>query len=106
MKYTLDHYNQFQEHYAGESDRSAAILAASYLEHCLEEYLLLRLVAGPTVNALFDGFAPLATFSAKIDIAFAVGLLPRHIQEDLKRIKKIRNLFAHELDSLTFESPQ
>src|SRR5690349_7348581 len=104
MKFTPEHYNQFQESYSKESDRSVAILAATYLEHCLEEYLRLRLVDDPSVRDLFTGFAPIATFSAKIDISFAVGLLPLHIREDLRRIKKIRNLFAHELDSLTFDA--
>ena len=104
MKFSPEHYHQFQESYSKESDRSVAILAAAYLEHCLEEYLRLRLVDDPSVKDLFSGFAPIATFSAKIDIAFAVGLLPPHIREDLRRIKKIRNLFAHDLDSLTFDA--
>lgn len=106
MRFTPEHYNDFQQFYANESDRSVAILAATYLEQCLEEYLLLRLVDHPSVRALFAGFAPLATFSGKIEVAFAIGLLPVNVRDDLRRIKKIRNLFAHELEPLAFDSPQ
>jgi hypothetical protein len=47
------------------------------------------------VAKLFEGFGPLSTFSAKIEFAFALGLLPRHVHTDLRTIKKVRNLFAH-----------
>ena len=106
MKYTPEHYGEFQESYANESDRSVGILAATYLEQCLAEFLLLRLVDHSSSRALFDSFAPLSSFSGKIEIAFAIGLIPEQIYDDLRRIKKIRNLFAHELDALTFDSPK
>jgi DNA-binding MltR family transcriptional regulator len=100
----LDTYTEFQKNYDGESDRSVVILAGSFLEQVLEKYLLKKFVDSPSVTKLFTGYSPLATFAAKIDIAFAIGLLPVHVYEDLKVIKKLRNIFAHEADVLNFES--
>lgn len=102
----LDSYTEFQKNYEGESDRSVVILAASFLEQILEGYIRSKLVDASPVAKLFDGYAPLATFAAKIDVSFALGLIPVHIYDDLRTIKKLRNLFAHKADSLSFESSQ
>ena len=102
----LYNYNEFQKNYEGESDRSVVILAASFLEQTLEGYIRTKLVDAPPVSKLFEGYAPLSTFAAKIDIAFALGLIPIHIHDDLRTIKKLRNLFAHKPDSLSFSSSQ
>ncbi|QBB69303.1 hypothetical protein ELE36_02325 [Pseudolysobacter antarcticus] len=99
-------YNDFQKNYEGESDRSVVILAASFLEQTLEGYIRTKLVEAAPVSKLFEGYAPLSTFAAKIDIAFALGLIPVHIHDDLRTIKKLRNLFAHKPDSLSFSSSQ
>ncbi len=104
MPYTLKQYEAFQQAYEGESDRSVVILAASFIERALEEYIRKKLVDEPTVSKLFDGYAPLATMAAKIDMAFAIGLLPKHVYEDLRLIKKLRNLLAHEPKPLSFAS--
>ena len=100
----LDSYTEFQKNYEGESDRSVVILAGSFLEQTLENYILKKLVDTNSVDQLFNGYAPLATFAAKIEVAFALGLLPVHVHKDLKVVKKLRNIFAHEPDALNFES--
>ena len=51
---------------------------------------------------MFGSFAPLGTFSTKISIAFFIGLIPEDIYNDLNIIRKIRNEFAHNYDTLTF----
>jgi Mannitol repressor len=102
MKFDLARYAEFQNAYEKESDRSVAILASSYLEKYLEEYILTKLVVDKAVAKLFEGFGPLSTFNAKIEFAFAIGLLPRHVYTDLRTIRKVRNLFAHKPDSSDF----
>ena len=102
MKCDFDSYGEFQKAYEKESDRSVAILASSYLERYLEEYIAKKLVDDKAVAKLFKGFGPLSTFNAKIEFAFAIGLLPRHVYTDLRTIRKVRNLFAHEPDSSNF----
>ena len=99
-------YSEFQSHYEGESDRSVVILASSYIDSYLENFLAKRLVSHKRTKALFTGYAPLATFSAKIDISYAVGIIPEHLLKDLHQIRKIRNLFAHKADKLDFSSDE
>jgi hypothetical protein len=102
MKFDLNHYGEFQKAYQEESDRSVAILASSYLEKYLEDYIARKLVDDKAVAKLFEGFGPLSTFNAKIEFAFAIGLLPRHVYTDLRTIRRVRNLFAHEPESSNF----
>ena len=82
-------YAEFSEHYEGESDRAVVLLASSYLDEILERLLSKRLVPCKRTRALFSGYAPLATFSARIDIAFAVGIIPDHLARDLHIIRKL-----------------
>ena len=100
----LDDYNEFQKSYKDESDRSVVILAGSFIEMTLEKYLRMKLVDSESVAQLFSGYAPLATFSAKIEVGFALGLLPVHVYQDLKVVKKLRNIFAHEVEPWNFDS--
>lgn len=82
-------------------DATVAMMSAAYLDHALE--LLLKshfrqLTANETIR-LFDGSqnAILGTFSVKIRVAFALGLLMLDAYTDLLLINDIRNAFAHSL---------
>ncbi|MGB7432534.1 MAG: MltR family transcriptional regulator [Ahrensia sp.] len=44
---------------------------------------------------LFDGYGPFSTFSAKIDVVYALGLIDRELCNELHTIRAIRNKFAH-----------
>jgi hypothetical protein len=91
-----------------ETDRHAAILAGSLIEDALTQAIEGCFV--PLSNTkrvgLFEGFGPLATFAAKIEIGHALGLFGNETRLDLHRIKSIRNKFAHVLTPLTFASPE
>jgi DNA-binding MltR family transcriptional regulator len=102
-RFTVSDYNDFQQHYKDESDRSAAILASSFLENCLEQLIREKLADHPVKDGLFRCFGPFATFSARADIALLLGLIPEHIYNDLKTIRKIRNEFAHTPRPLSFD---
>lgn len=97
-------YNRMVDTYRGESDRAAAILGSSFVEAMLEDLLKVYLVDDKAVSELFKGDRPLATFSAKINIAFAVGLLPPNVRTDLDKIRKIRNHFAHHPEETNFSA--
>lgn len=59
-----------------ESDRGCAIIGASFLEDQLED--LIRAICRSdeeAVDRLFEGYAPFATFSARIQAAFALRLM-------------------------------
>src|SRR5574341_2026101 len=99
----LDKYNDMVTIYYQESDRAVAILATSYLEVLLEKLLRTKLIRNRVVNRLFTGNGPLASLSARIDICYALGLMPDYVLQDLTLIRRIRNHFAHHLNEASFQ---
>lgn len=95
----------FSDQFPKETDRAAVILSTAMLEQSLETMLKSRLVPLPgSEDKLFDGpYAPLASFSAKIDIAYRMGLISVSLCRDLHLIRKIRNDFAHDISNCSFE---
>lgn len=91
-----------------QPDRGAAIIAAAMIEEILETVILNRLrpLSGTKYKRLFSGTAPLSTFAAKIDIAFAIGLINDLGYTQLNLIKDVRNRFAHEIAPLDFDHPE
>jgi DNA-binding MltR family transcriptional regulator len=53
---------------------------------------------------VFDSFGPLSTFSSKIVMAHALGIVPAAIYRRLEQLRKLRNAFAHSPDVLHFGS--
>ena len=90
-------------------DRSIALITATVIEQSLEVAILTKLVPQDTEGerALFseDG-APLASFDAKIRLAFALGLFGKAMKDDLAIIRNVRNSFAHSRLPITFDTPQ
>jgi DNA-binding MltR family transcriptional regulator len=87
-------------------DRVAAIIFTSSVELLLEN-LLRKAMMPDSAKHLFDGNGALATLSAKIDIAYAFGLIANVDRHDLHLLRKIRNDFAHDIDhELSFETPR
>jgi hypothetical protein len=94
---------------AKESDRGCAIIGASFLEDRLEA--LLRAICRTdeesikqAVDPLFDSYAPFATFSGKIQAAFALRPIDRELKTQLDLIRRIRNEFAHDQGPLSFQA--
>jgi len=98
-----NHYEVF-EAYQKESDRSAAILASSFLEEILGETIRSFFVEDQSVDDIFKGYSPLSTFSSKIDFAYALGLVTKEMKQDLDTIRKIRNHFAHNWKDVSFDT--
>lgn len=46
-------------------------------------------------HRLFDGYGPLNTLSAKIDLAHALSITTPEIYRELRKIQELRNKFAH-----------
>lgn len=96
----------FRRELSRETDRGCALFAAAYLDQALSDLLFLSLVEHRNVESdLFEGTAPLATFSARIKMAFYLGKISASCRRDLDLIRKIRNDFAHHAKSLSFDSP-
>jgi hypothetical protein len=81
-----------------------ALMSASYLNHVLEITIRLHFSGRLTQDEddrMFNGAQNgiLGTFSNKIRMAYALGLLPSEAYKDLLLINDIRNAFAHSLHS-------
>jgi hypothetical protein len=98
----------FLEELSTQTDRGAAIIAAAVLDEVLELLLIARFIelSGERRDALFNKIgAPLSSFSAKIEIAHAVGVLGNDGRLALHLVRDIRNAFAHRVEQITFDHP-
>jgi DNA-binding MltR family transcriptional regulator len=86
------------------SDRTAAILGATIIENALRLALLACFRPEEKDHkGLFEGATgPLATFSSRIEIAYALRIFGPKTLSDLQCIKVIRNSFAHSLMTMDF----
>lgn len=74
-----------------------AIITAVQIDDALETALLRKMtILEDEVDEVFVGDSgPLSTFSAKIKMAYALGIIGRDTRRDLVIVKNIRNAFAH-----------
>ncbi len=91
-----------------ESDRGCAIVGADLLDARLESLFraFCRAEKGDVrrfVDPLFVGYGPLASFSAKIRLAYALYLIPPATHRDLELIRSLRNEFAHHWGPISFD---
>jgi DNA-binding MltR family transcriptional regulator len=90
------------------SQAGQVLVAAGILDEVLQQLLLYagRKVSNKLAGRLFEGYGPLSSFSAKIDIAYLFRHLSDEIYSDLRAIKDIRNCFAHAAEPLSLSSPE
>jgi DNA-binding MltR family transcriptional regulator len=100
------------EEMAEQTDRGAAIVAAAWVEEAMSAAIESFLHSDTKAwQRLFEGNGPLATMSAKIDLARLLGLITETIRSDLHIIRDVRNEFAHQIahktehKRLSFSSP-
>lgn len=102
QKEELRQYKLFVNEIKNESDRAAVILGTSQLD-----VLLYQLIEGfllPSTSSrddLLDGDKPLASFSARINFAYRVGLIDAEFVRALHIVRKIRNSYAHEVSGVS-----
>jgi DNA-binding MltR family transcriptional regulator len=100
--------DQLFEALSEESDRGLVLVGACFLEEALEALLRATFRVGgvkpySVIDPLFDAFGPLASFSARIKLAFALNLIDGYIYRDLETLRKLRNIFAHSLEATRFD---
>ena len=98
--------NQFISQMRQESDRGSVIVAVSILDDILNQLLKAKLAPSlDNRDELFDtATAPFSTFSAKIELAYRLGLIRAEVKASFHQLRKIRNNFAHALDPKGFDS--
>lgn len=87
------------------SDRVTAIVSAAYIETHLTDLIRERMngLTPEISNRMFGDFGYLNEFARKLDLAFALQILPAMLFEDARLIGRIRNKFAHRLEVDSFE---
>lgn len=99
----IEEINDFRMSLITESDRAIALMAAAFLEDFLARLISGRMIANKSITTqMFEHNGPLGTFSAKIDTAYAFGLISKPVHKDLHLTRKIRNDFAHTAKPLEF----
>src|SRR5712672_3321818 len=85
-----------------QTDRGVGIIGAAYVDLVLLEAITSRLARRDAglIKLLFEG--PLQSFSSRIHLGYALGIYGGGVYADLKKIKDIRNAFAHSAEDIDF----
>src|SRR5215213_7884431 len=87
------------------SERSAVIVAVAQLDTVLEQFFMAVLQPGDD-ERLFDWNGVLGTTSSRIIMADRLGIIDADVKRALDLVRKIRNDFAHSLESASLsDSP-
>lgn len=101
----VEQLGKFLSTFNKESDRGAALVAASMLDDRLQEILAGFFIESSAAKDLIAGFnAPLGTFASRTSAAMALGLIQENEFKEINLIRKIRNEFGHGWEPLTFNS--
>ncbi|HYV90832.1 MAG TPA: hypothetical protein VE978_03580 [Chitinophagales bacterium] len=92
----IDLFSKFLNGFQKETDRGAAILAASMLDQKLKTILADFLIECKPSRQLLEGYnAPIGSFSSRQNLAYSLGLISDYEFKDCEIVRKIRNDFAH-----------
>lgn len=92
---------------SGKDDHAAAMLGASLVESALQQRLIegFDSRAAGLERSLFENGGPLSDLNSKVLVAQAFALIPDRLADDIHRIRKIRNCFAHARIEVRFDEP-
>lgn len=89
------------------SDRALVITIGSILDTQLESLLKSFFIKdNKRDEKLFNNNSPLSNFSSKISMCYYLGIISKYEYEALEIIRKIRNIFAHEIEIKKLEDSQ
>ncbi|MCW0045458.1 MltR family transcriptional regulator [Brevundimonas sp. BT-123] len=98
--------NDLTDLLADMDERGLVLSLAAFAEDALGDLIAAFLIPSNQSDSLLKGFnAPIGTFSARIKTAFALGLINQNQHDDLDRLRKIRNIFAHDWNPKTLTDP-
>jgi DNA-binding MltR family transcriptional regulator len=105
---TTEEIAQMFSEIRSDAPRSAVVLAAALIDDVLSGAIRYRMVklSKDEDDDLFEGNGPLASFSARIRMAYAPGIIGKKTRHDLNVIHEIRNAFAHVRRVMNFDTPE
>lgn len=90
----------------GLDDRGLVLSLSAFAEDSLGTLLTAFMLPSDASKKLLEGFnAPLGTFSARTMAAYSLGLINKFQFDDLERLRKIRNEFAHTWQVIEITKP-
>lgn len=98
-----------RELFASGSDRALAVLYSSLVEVLIKRLLNAKIrseLNSDDRDRLFGPQGPVGTFSSRIIVAYAFGLIGPDTRFNLDLIREIRNVFAHSRKPLSFDTKQ
>lgn len=89
-----------------QTQSGSVLILTQLLANTLEHYLIqvMQPFNAKARKEIFGGMGPLSSFSAKIHIAYGIGLLDAELYDDAHTLRAIRNKFAHAKDRLDLTS--
>ena len=101
-------YDQVLTEIAGSNPRISALLAGVLVNELALVAVKFNLISlsKKDEKALFEGYGPLSSFSALIDVGYGMGLFSDKLRHDLNVIRRLRNYFAHNLDNSSLDVPE
>ncbi len=98
---------RFMQTLQDEPDRGCVLVGAAFLDDVLKSLLELHFVNDRPVTAkLLRQDGVVGTFGARIELAYALGLVSSAVHDDLNIIRKIRNVCAHRHHPASFHTPE
>lgn len=101
----LRRFSELSKSLEAESDRGCVLVVSSLVENALEEHISARLI--PKVGKDDELMSrsnnnPISTFSAKINLAYRLGIIPAHERKTYHQLRELRNACAHQIDQQDF----
>jgi DNA-binding MltR family transcriptional regulator len=106
LQITPEQWDTVQKEFAEAlqaKERVEGIVYMCSLDMHLELLLRTVMIDDKSVDALMSDGQALQSFSSKLRLAYALGLIPEAVREDLYFLNKIRNAFAHKADVTSFD---
>jgi DNA-binding MltR family transcriptional regulator len=88
---------------------NSVLVRAARLDNALQAIIEIKMpqLTGKLRKKLFtNANGPISSFSAKIDIAYVLGIIEHGLYVELNKVREIRNEFAHAVDTTHFELPK
>ena len=85
------------------TERVEGIVHLCSLDMLLEQLLRCVMIDSKSVDDLMRDGQALQSFSPKLRLAYALGLVPGTVRKDLDYLNKMRNEFAHNADIKSFD---
>ncbi|HGH7175506.1 TPA: MltR family transcriptional regulator [Bacillus wiedmannii] len=101
----MEALKEFEKELENSSDRGLVLVSGSIIDELLCELLKAFLIKSKSVEKdLFKVNGVLATFEAKIQMSYYLGLISKNEKSNITYLQRVRNKFAHQFIDITFEN--